>query len=56
MASLFCLSSSCVPYVASISGLSMFDYPSGNVYQNKYSLILFIYLLFMFCLFVVIMK
>ena len=26
---LFCLSSSCVPYIASFSGLSIFDYPFG---------------------------
>ena len=26
---LFCLSSSCVPYVASFSGLSIFDCPFG---------------------------
>jgi len=26
---LFCFSSSCVPYVASFSGLSIFDWPFG---------------------------
>jgi hypothetical protein len=43
--SLFCFYSSCVPYVASFSGLSVFDCTFASVFSNVYLLSLIVIML-----------